>query len=374
MSLMLDDAPRIRVLVVDDSAFMRTALSHMIASEPDMEVVGTACCGSEALEKIPALNPDVVTLDVVMPGLDGIGTLHFIMTKYPRPVLMVSSAIEQDAEIALQALSAGAFDCVPKRLSDASLEIAHIKTALASKIRAAAQSRYTCATLRDYHRRPHSASLEPFNQPLVNAPAVIAIGLSTGGPRALEQILPTFSAEFPLPILIVQHMPLGFTAPLARRLNSCSSITVKEAVRGERIRPAVAYIAPAGLHMRVVPGFSQSSPAISLDENPSDTLHIPAVDELMNSVAQVFHNRAIGVIMTGMGSDGAAAITAIYRQGGLTIGQDEASSAVYGMPRVCAQLGVLSRVLPLSDIPYYLINATQRLMRADAQTIGQSQS
>jgi two-component system chemotaxis response regulator CheB len=228
--------------------------------------------------------------------------------------------------------------------------------------------------LRGYSRSSDSSSLDSFIQPLVHAPAVIAIGLSTGGPRVLEQILPKFSADFPVPILIVQHMPSGFTAPLAQRLNSCSSITVKEATRGEIIHPATAYIAPAGLHMRVVSSRSDASPKISLDENPSDAVHIPAVDELMNSVAQFFQNRAIGVIMTGMGSDGAAGITAIYRQGGLTIGQDEASCAVYGMPRICAQLGVLNRVLPLSDIPYYLINATQRLMRADAQNVIHSHS
>ena len=372
MSLDLDDTARIRVLVVDDSAFMRAALSQMIASEPDMEVVGTAWSGSEALEKIPVLNPDVVTLDVAMPGLDGIGTLQHIMTKFPRPVLMVTSAIEKDPGIVLQALTAGAFDCIPKCLSDTSLEIEHIRGPLTSKIRSAAQSRRSDTRFRDSGRPFHTPTFQPFVPALRNAPAVIAMGLSTGGPRALEQILPKFPANFPAPILIVQHMPLGFTAPLALRLNSCCSITVKEASRGETIHPATAYIAPAGLHMRVISCFSGSSSAISLDENPSDALHIPSIDELMKSVAQVFHNRAIGVIMTGMGADGATGITAIHRQGGFTIGQDEASCAVYGMPRACARLGVLNRVLPLTDIPSCIINATQHLVRAHAQITSHS--
>lgn len=360
MSLNVELDSRIRVLVVDDSPFMRTALSRMIACEPDIEVVGTACCTSVALQKISDLDPDVVTLDPAMPGLDRLGTLRRIMHDFPRPVIMVSAATEKDSEITLQALSTGAFDYVPKRLSEASLEIAHIRDQLISKIRAAAQLRRTQTTLLDSRKPPRSTPVETRNTAPIMAPSIVSIGLSTGGPRALEQLLPRFPADFPIPILIVQHMPLGYTAAFAQRLDSFCSIKVKEATQGELIRPATAYIAPAGLHMRVVTRLSDSKPAISLDKHPENAMHIPSADELMISVAQVFKNRAIGVIMTGMGADGAAGMTAIFREGGITIGQDEASCAVYGMPRVCAQLGVLTHVLSLSHIPVQIIDATLR--------------
>jgi two-component system, chemotaxis family, protein-glutamate methylesterase/glutaminase len=359
MSLNLDDSPRIRVLVVDDSAFMRTALARMVSCEPDLEVVATASCASVALEKIPSLDPDVVTLDVNMPGLDGLGTLRCIMHQFPRPVIMVSAATEKDAETTLEALSAGAFDCVPKQMSQTSLEIAHIRNELISKIRAAAQSRRNGFRPIDARKPPQSARFE-LDKSSSAAPAVVAIGVSTGGPKALEQILPVFPPDFPVPILIVQHMPVGFTATFAQRLNSLCPINVKEAAQGELIRPGAAYIAPAGVHMRVVPRLSDSKPAIGLDKYPEDAMHVPSVDVLMKSVAQVFKNRALGAIMTGMGSDGAAGMAAIFRQGGLTFGQDEASCAVYGMPRVCAQLGVLTHVLSLPDIPACIIRATRR--------------
>jgi len=363
MSLNLDDSPRIRVLVVDDSAFMRTALARMVNCEPDMEVVATASCASVAFEKIPSLDPDVVTLDVNMPGLDGLGTLRCIMNQFPRPVIMVSAATEKDAQTTFEALSAGAFDYVPKQMSQTSLEIAHIRDELISKVRAAAQSRRNRHRTVEARKPPQSTLLE-MGKSAYAAPAVVAIGVSTGGPKALEQILPVFPPDFAVPILIVQHMPVGFTATFAQRLNSLCSINVKEAAQGELIRPGTAYIAPAGLHMRVVPRLSDSKPAIGLNKHPEDAMHVPSVDVLMNTVAQVFKNRAFGVIMTGMGSDGAAGMTAIFRQGGLTFGQDEASCAVYGMPRVCARLGVLTHVLSLPDIPAYIIRATHRLRRA----------
>ena len=363
MSLNLDDSPRIRVLVVDDSAFMRTALARMISCEPDMDVVATASCASVAFEKIPTLDPDVVTLDVNMPGLDGLGTLRCIMNQFPRPVIMVSAATEKDAETTLEALSAGAFDYVPKQMSQTSLEIAHIRNELISKIRAAAQSRRNRFSPVGGRKPPQAARFE-LGESASAAPVVVAIGVSTGGPKALEQILPVFPPDFPVPILIVQNMPVGFTATLAQRLNSLCPINVKEAAQGELIRPGTAYIAPAGIHMRVVPRLLDSKPAIGLDKYPEDAIHVPSVDVLMNSVAQVFKNRALGGIMTGMGSDGAAGMTAIFRQGGLTFGQDEASCAVYGMPRVCARLGVLTHVVSLPDIPAYIIRATHRRQSA----------
>jgi two-component system chemotaxis response regulator CheB len=355
---------RTRVLVVDDSAFMRAALTRMIDCESDLEVVASACSGSEALEKIATLDPDVVTLDVSMPGLDGLGTLRCIMSQFPRPVLMVSAATEKDAETSLAALSIGAFDCVPKQLSSASLDILHIRPSLLAKIRAAAHTRNPPLSQRAPMRKTPPSGGFARNRVLVVEPKVVAIGTSTGGPKALEQILPRIPRDFPVPILIVQHMPAGFTGPFAKRLNSLCSIAVHEAMNGESIERGVAYIAPAGFHMLVTLRLSNSRFSLSLESQPEDALHIPSIDVLMNSVAEVFHDRAIGVIMTGMGSDGAVGMSAIFRQGGLTIGQDEASCTVYGMPRVCARLGVLDRIVPLAEIPTHIIHATRRRRHA----------
>jgi two-component system chemotaxis response regulator CheB len=348
-----------RILIVDDSAFMRAALGRMITSEAGFEVVGTACSGADALEKIAALDPDVVTLDVQMPGMDGVETLRHIMTDFPRPVIMVSAATDKDAEITFNALSAGAFDCVPKQMSATSLEIAHIRSDLISKIHAACQARRS--------RLPHSLSRKP-PQPAhktlpafrgVN-PAIVAIGTSTGGPRALEQILPRLPGNFPTPILIVQHMPASFLTSFAQRLHSLCAIEVHEAGDNEIVRPGTVYICSSGLHMRVQRGTPGSPVFISLNRNPADALHIPSADVLMESVAKVYGSRAMGVILTGMGSDGSQGMKAIHDAGGLTIGQDEATCTVYGMPRACAELGVLMRVVPLSEIPGEMLQAVRR--------------
>jgi two-component system chemotaxis response regulator CheB len=333
----------VRVLVIDDSAFMRTALSRMIASESGFEVVGTAASGMEGLDKIAALNPDIVTLDVQMPGIDGLATLRLIMHCFPRPVIMVSATAEKDAEITFNALSAGAFDYVPKQLSPTSLEIAHIRADLIHKIRSAAEQSES--------RRTYG----PFP-----TPEILAIATSTGGPRALEQILPVFPRDLPIPILIVQHMPPGFTATFARRLDSLCAIQVCEASQRQLIEPGVAYLAPAGFHMRVQSRLSDLRNTIFLNALPNHALHIPSADIVMQSVAMVFGNRALGLILTGMGSDGAQGMKAIFEAGGLTIGQDEASCAVYGMPKACAELGILHLLLPLSEIPAQILQATRQ--------------
>ena len=361
---MKHDAPKrpIRVLVVDDSAFMRTALSRMIASESSMEVAGTASSGSEALSRIASLNPDVVTLDVEMPGLNGLETLRCIMAQSPRPVIMVSAVTEKDAQITFSALGAGAFDYVPKQLSSTSLDILHIQPDLVAKIRAAAlshDSHGNCAR----GKKPPSFSAATAQGTAPTQPAIVALGTSTGGPRALQEILPLFPRDLSVPILIVQHMPPGFTAPFAQRLNALCSVTVREAADQEPVMPGVVYIAPAGLHMTVARA-SDSMASIHLDTEPASSLHVPSVDVMMKSVAEQFGSSAMGVIMTGMGSDGAQGMKSIHRQGGFTVGQDEATCVVYGMPRACAELGVLQRVVPLHQIPAQILQATNFRRRA----------
>jgi two-component system, chemotaxis family, protein-glutamate methylesterase/glutaminase len=344
------------VLVVDDSAFMRSALSRMISSEAGFEVVGTASSGSEALEKIPALDPDVVTLDVEMPGLDGVQTLRLIMKQFPRPVIMVSSVTERDADNTFNALAAGAFDYVPKSLSSTSLDILHIRSDLVAKIHAAAQSRISHPG--SILARKPSQRAESHARTFSFRPAIVALGISTGGPKALQEMLPLFPSDLSVPILIVQHMPHGFTAPFAQRLNTLCSVAVREASHGETIQPGVVYLAPSGKHMRVE-RLSPSQTILCLNTHPEDCLHMPSANVLMNSVAAAYHNLALGVIMTGMGSDGAEGMRSIFREGGLTIGQDEETCTVYGMPRVCAEMGILTRVLPLSQIPTQILEATR---------------
>lgn len=362
MSLETKKRPQVRVLIVDDSAFMRTALTRMISSELGFEVVGTAASGLEALDKIPSLDPDVVTLDVEMPGLNGLDTLHRVMQQFPRPVIMVSSVTEKEADTTFNALSAGAFDYVPKQMSSASLDILHIRADLVAKIRAAAASRRP-SSAGTFFRKPPQSFLAETRDPELSTPAIVAIGSSTGGPKALQDILPLLPGDLSVPILVVQHMPPGFTAPFAQRLNTLCSVSVREAAHRDQLQPGVVYIAPAGKHM-TVDRASDSHASISLDTQPEKCLHMPSVDIMMKSVADTFQNHAMGVILTGMGSDGAEGMMAIHRRGGLTIGQDEASCTVYGMPRACAELGALTRVVPLSQVPGQIVQATRTRKRA----------
>jgi two-component system chemotaxis response regulator CheB len=348
----------IRVLIVDDSAFMRTALSRMIACDADLSVAGTAASGSEALQKIAALNPDVVTLDMQMPGMDGLETLRRIMDQFPRPVIMVSSVTLKDAEATFSALGAGAFDYVPKMLSSTSLHIIHIQDDLLRKIKAAAECRALRDRLNSPRKAPRPAEVPIRRETRSDVPALVAIGISTGGPKALQEILPVLPDDLPVPIVVVQHMPLGFTSPFAARLDTLCAATVREASGGENAKPGVIYIAPAGCHI-TVERTSQSRVKICLSDKPEKQLHVPSVDVMMQSVASSFGSLAMGIIMTGMGSDGALGMSAIHQEGGWTVGQDELSCAVYGMPRVCAEMGILDRVVALGQIPHEIMHATR---------------
>jgi len=356
-----DNPQLVRVLVADDSAFMRTALTRMIESDPSLRVSATAQTGLEALEKIAALQPDVVTLDVEMPGLNGLETLKRIMKEFPRPVLMVSSLTQEGAETTIEALGIGAFDYVPKQQSFVSLDIIKIRDDLVAKIKAAAESK---------RRRPMAKVTAPplppktYTAGTFHAPAsVVALGTSTGGPKALQEILPLLPADLPVAVLVVQHMPKGFTGPFARRLDNLCKVAVREATHDELIEPSVVYIAPAGQHMTVARR-THSKVVIRLSDSPEGTLHKPSVDVTMLSVAEVYRALCMGVIMTGMGADGVQGMQAIAGAGGITLGQDEASCTVYGMPRSCAEAGVVQRVAPLLQIPEQILQATNYRKRA----------
>jgi len=328
----------------------------MITHDPGLTVIGTAADGAEALRQIAALNPEVITLDVQMPGLDGLETLRRIMAESPRPVIMVSSATQNDADTTFSALAAGAFDYVPKKLAATSLDILNIRNDLIAKIKAAAESRPSVDHVKLPKKPPRAVELPVSVRPNC-LPEMIAIGISTGGPKALQELLPSLPGDLPVPILVVQHMPPGFTAPFAKRLDNLCALSICEAKHGEVAQPGVVYIAPAGLQMTVEPPAEKRS-VICLSDKPGNQLHVPSADVLMCSVAAAFHSSAMGLIMTGMGSDGADGMKAIHREGGLTVGQDEASCAVYGMPRVCAEMGILNRIVPLSRISHEILQAT----------------
>lgn len=345
-------SPPIRVLIADDSAVARTALSRMLESEPSLEICGTARNGLEALEKVRQLRPDVVTLDIEMPALNGLEVLKRIMKEFPRPVIMVSSLTRQGAEVTIQALGSGAFDYVPKSESGVPLDLQKLKHDLIAKIEAAAQS----PLAREMHSTPalhlpiHNFVLEESRA----VPEIIVLGTSTGGPKALQELLPQLPADMPTGMLVVQHMPPGFTAPFARRLDSLSKVKVCEARHGDAIQPGVVYIAPAGQHTTVAQR-TKSKGTIFLSSEPAGTLHKPSVDVTMLSAAEAFGQSTLGIIMTGMGSDGLQGMTAIHEAGGITIGQDEATCAVYGMPRCCAEGGILNKVVPLSQLPRQIL-------------------
>ncbi|HKW17460.1 MAG TPA: chemotaxis response regulator protein-glutamate methylesterase [Terriglobales bacterium] len=344
----LTHASRIRVLIADDSFVMRQVLYDIIQSAPSLEVCGAAQNGVEALEKIRELQPDVVTLDLEMPLLNGIEVLKRIMDESPRPIIVVSSYAGQGADLTLEALSLGAFDCLPKYRAGLSFGPRRFRDELVAKIEAAAHSTF-------YKAEGHVGALGAVAQKADGhrsrvVPEIVAIGTSTGGPRALQEILPELPSDLRVGIIVVQHMPVGFTAPLAKRLDLISDINVREAEDGDTIEPGSVYIAPAGKHIGVQ-RLSSTRVIIVLSDDFPGVLHKPSVDLMMLSVAATFGRYACGIILTGMGCDGLQGMSAIGRAGGTTLGQDQATSTVYGMPRACAERGVLQEIAPLSQIP-----------------------
>lgn len=347
---MVGASSEIRVLVADGSSGMRTALSRMLESNPMIRVCATAKNGLETIEQIKLLHPDVVTLDVNMPMLNGIETLKQIMDECPCPVIMVSCFTQEGADVSVEALSAGAFDYVSKDDLQCGADLGHRPDSLLEKVEAAAHSELS----QKAHEFQHGLS-PVVSQQFQVMPEIAVIGTSTGGPKALQEVIPQIPADFPIPLLVVQHMPPGFTGPLAKRLDGLSEISVREAEHGDEIRPGMAYIAPAGQHATLFG--SGSTVWISLSDCPKGTTHKPSVDVTMSSAAAVFGRNAMGIILTGMGSDGVKGMAAIRKAGGITVGQDEATCAVYGMPKTCAESGVLQRVVPLGAISEVILEA-----------------
>jgi two-component system, chemotaxis family, protein-glutamate methylesterase/glutaminase len=294
-------------------------------------------------------------MDVDMPVLDGIQALKQIMRENPCPVVMVSSLTLDGAAVTLDALEAGAFDYLPKEDLRHEAGALQLRYDLVEKIEAAARSPLALRK-KPFHSLP-LATIENFlpNRSHV-VPKLVVLGTSTGGPKALQEILPELPGDLPVGIVVVQHMPPGFTAAFAKRLNGLCKLTVREAQHAEIVQDGTVYVAPAGQHTTIFYNRS-NQPLISLSDLPSDTVHKPSVDVTMRSVADLFGEYALGVILTGMGCDGLEGMTAIRDAGGITIGQDEATCAVYGMPRACADRGILQKVVPLSQVPQQILLA-----------------
>ncbi|MCE8022141.1 chemotaxis response regulator protein-glutamate methylesterase [Halomonas sp. MCCC 1A11036] len=337
---------RIKVLCVDDSALIRDLLSEIINSQPDMEVVAVAPDPLVARDLIKRHNPDVLTLDVEMPRMDGLDFLERLMRLRPMPVLMVSSLTQAGSEITLRALELGALDFVAKPslgIRNGMLEYAND---IAEKIRAAAKSRPRQA------RQDKATPRATLKAPLVSSEKLIIIGASTGGTEAIRSVLEPLPANSPA-ILITQHMPGGFTRSFAERLNRLCNITVKEAGDGERVLPGHAYIAPGDAHLKLAR--SGANYVAKLDDGPPVNRHRPSVDVLFHSAATQAGRNAIGVILTGMGKDGAAGLLEMRQAGSSTLAQDEASCVVFGMPREAIALGGAGEVVSLDDIPERLM-------------------
>lgn len=351
----------IEVLVVDDSAFMRKMITDLLESNPAINVVGTARDGCDALDKIKELKPDLITLDIEMPNLDGLATLERIIEDYDIPVIMLSSLTQEGAEQTVKALEMGAFDFISKPSGSISLDLHKIKDQLLEKVIAAASNKGRISRSRE---RGIVARTSPTTTKTIEtsiskeAPVktrakslstsvntIVAIGTSTGGPRALQTVLTKLPADLAAPIVIVQHMPRGFTKSLADRLDSICAINVKEAENGMILENATAYIAPGGHQMSIV--HDGSNYKIITDAGAAQySGHKPSVDFMFNSIAELKVKNLISVIMTGMGGDGAKGLVKLKERQVYAIAEDESTCVVFGMPRVAIQTGLVDLVVP----------------------------
>ncbi len=351
--------PKSRVLIVDDSVVVRRIIADALGADPSIEVVGTAPNGRIALAKITHVNPDVITLDIEMPEMNGIETLRELRKTHPRlPVIMFSTLTERGASATLEALALGASDYVtkPSNVGSIAAAQARVREELVPKIKA------LCGHPAGAHSQrqmgvvapPSVRTLRPRQAPSrVGRVDVVAIGVSTGGPNALAEVLPRIPADFPVPIVVVQHMPPVFTRLLAERLNGLSAVTVREGSQGAVLTPGTVWIAPGDYHMVV----QQQRGVVTLatHQAPPENSCRPAVDVLFRSVAQVFGSRGLGVVLTGMGQDGLRGCEHLVEAGAQVLAQDKATSIVWGMPGFVANAGLADRVLPLDQIAHDIV-------------------
>jgi two-component system chemotaxis response regulator CheB len=350
------DTP-IRVLVVDDSVVMRQLITRMLSAERDFDIVGTARNGNDAMLKVEQLRPDLVTLDIEMPELDGLGALRLIQQRFPQTrVIMCSSLTERGAAVTIDALLAGADDYVTKAHSGEMAEGSYnaLKDSLTGKIRQLFRKKDPVSLSKNLVERRSAPPVAaprmppPVWQQRTPTPQILAIGVSTGGPSALAELLPMIPADFPLPIAIVQHMPPLFTHLLAERLTKISHLSVVEAKQGTRVQAGQAIIAPGDYHMRLAR--KESNIRVELNQDPQENSCRPAVDVLFRSIAEAYGGGAIAVILTGMGQDGLLGVRVLKDLGASVLVQDSQTSVVWGMPGAVANANLANAVLPLKDI------------------------
>jgi two-component system chemotaxis response regulator CheB len=364
----MDENNRIEVLVVDDSALMRSLISKMINSQNDMVVKGTAMNGIFALNKLPSLDPDIIILDIEMPEMNGI---EFLKERKKRnieiPVVVLSSVAEKGARVTFDAIALGASDFITKPSGSATNNINDLATNLCSLIRAYARQDKKTITPKKIEKftytQPYTAPVQMRKEqaPLLPHAAkgaidIVAIGISTGGPNALRVVLADLKPDFKVPIVIVQHMPEGFTLEFAKSLSKICPLDVKEAENMDIVKPGRILIAPGNKHMRIEKRKLGTVAIINSDEPVNG--HRPSAGVLFESVAESYGSRAMAIIMTGMGHDGAAEIGKIYKAGGFTIAQDEKTSVVFGMPRVAIEYGFAHKILPLEEIAKFITDYT----------------
>jgi len=331
----------------------------MLESDPGIKVVDVARDGKEAVDKTLETKPDLITLDVEMPKMNGLEALRLIMEKRPTPVLMVSSLTNEGAHVTLEALELGALDFIPKNLADLSVNILNIREGLVRKVKLLAKKRVRRPAL----VQPAVQGGKPRQAPAPSAYtrdrklSVVAIGTSTGGPVALQQVVPQLPAGFPVGVVIAQHMPAAFTATFAERLNGLSEVQVREAKHGDIVEAGTVLIAPGGRHMRVKRHGALET-RVEVSDEPSGALYKPSVNELMRSVAEHYPGRSLAVILTGMGDDGREGVRAIKEGGGKVFAQDEDSCVVYGMPRAVVDSGLADKIVPIDIMAGEIINAT----------------
>ncbi|WP_019024248.1 MULTISPECIES: chemotaxis response regulator protein-glutamate methylesterase [unclassified Thioalkalivibrio] len=357
----------VKVLVVDDSGFFRRRISEILDADAGIEVVGSAENGEEAIRKVKELDPDVVTMDIEMPVMDGITAVRRIMAENPRPVLMFSSLTTEGAQATLDALEAGAVDFLPKRFSDIASDEDSARMMLRRRVRSLSRSRARSVSqpgsarpaveARPSARREESdrkAAEVQRQAPPVGRPAVplrqvraVLIGTSTGGPVALQEVLKALPANFPQPILLIQHMPASFTPAFAERLDAMCQIRVKQAQDGDVMRPGVALLAPGGLQTTLERG---SQTTVRVTESPLGTIYKPSVDAAFSSAVEALRGQVLAVVLTGMGADGREGARALKGAGAQVWAQDAATSVVYGMPAAVAEAGLVDQVYPLPDV------------------------
>ena len=344
---------KLRVLIVDDSSFMRMAIRGILSRSPQVEVVGIAADGVEGVEKALALRPDLITMDVEMPRLDGIAALKQIMAKQPTRVLMVSTLTCEGAKATFEALEAGAIDYVPKNVTDCKDSQAAFQQALLAKVAEAAHSRHRRVMPVQRPAVVTSSGVRPTASKFAHRKiGYVGIGASTGGPVALQEVLSRIPVTFPHGIVIAIHMPKAFTGPYADRLNARCSLAIREAANGDVVKAGEVLIAPGGMHTSLVKQGSQIVVRTAPTTDFPQYIYIPSVDQMLTSFCDASAGAMLGVILTGMGNDGFKGMKHLKGMGGVTLVQNEETSTIYGMPRACIEGKVADVVLPLDQIGY----------------------